>query len=109
MPTDDEWTELTRYVIGDPTCNPNTGCSPAGIALKTDAWGGDNSSGFTALPAGVRDSDGDFFDLGDLAGLWSSSVDGADAWGRVLFSDLSGVDCSSYGQASGFSVRCLKN
>ncbi len=106
--TDAEWTELTRYVIGDPTCNPNTGCSPAGIALKTDAWGGDNSSGFTALLAGYRYNSG-FVDLGDGAYFWSSSENIPDySWYRFLQSGSTKVFRDYNGQIHGYSVRCLR-
>jgi len=92
-------------------------CSTAGGKMKeigTTHWttpntGATNSSGFTVLPAGYRDSDGSFYDLGSSTNLWSSSVSGRDAWRQSLDYAHATVFRSVYVQAYGFSVRCLKD
>lgn len=100
VPSDKEWTELTSFLGGEEV---------AGKKIKTAAWGGDNSSGFSALPAGYRGSYGYFSNLGDDGLWWSSSPLGGFAIARGLYSGYSDVGRSDYDPQSGFSVRCLKN
>jgi len=50
-----------------------------------------------------------FYGLGTSIYFWSSSVSGANAWGRGLNSSYSTVYRGPLDQAHGFSVRCLKN
>ena len=101
VPTDDEWTELTESLGGEDI---------AGNVLKTQEWGGTNSSGFTALPGGGRNGYlGYFFGEGTYGTWWSSSAFGTnDAWFRSLASDYDYVFRSSSSLRFGFSVRCLK-
>jgi uncharacterized protein (TIGR02145 family) len=80
-----------------------------GEKLKTSTWGGNNSSGFTALPGGLRDTDGSFYFEGTGANFWSSSPSGDDALGRLLDSSSVGVGRGAGIRASGFSVRCLRD
>jgi uncharacterized protein (TIGR02145 family) len=81
----------------------------------TPAWNGTNSSGFSALPSGVRyDSSGSFGAGGYIAGYWwSSSANGADnAWYRQLYYGYANVYRNSsnlYGKRYGFSVRCVRD
>ena len=72
--------------------------------------GATNSSGFTALPAGVRYTDGSFNYIGSTAYFWSSSASsGSNAWTRHLNTSYSTVYRYSYNKAHGFSVRCLRD
>ena len=102
VPSDEEWTQLTQSLGGEDV---------AGVAMKSEEWGGNNSSGFSALPAGSRDfSNGYFYNEGSSGDWWSSSANGADAaWYRYLFSDDDFVYRSNYYLRYGFSVRCLQN
>ncbi|MCX6278814.1 MAG: fibrobacter succinogenes major paralogous domain-containing protein [Bacteroidetes bacterium] len=109
LPTDEEWTTLISYLGG---------IDVAGGKLKETGYahwiapnaGADNSSGFTALPGGVRDLSGSFADLSDNGGWWSSSwSDASNAWHRGLISDLASVLRYNYNKPLGFSVRCIKN
>jgi uncharacterized protein (TIGR02145 family) len=102
VPTDAEWTALETQ-LGGP--------SVAGGKMKTASWGGDNSSGFTALPGGARNgsSDGVFNMLGDRGFWWSSSSSGATVWSRYLYSAGPQVIRTDYSQTIGFSVRCLQD
>lgn len=100
VPSDAEWTELTNHLGGEKV---------AGKKMKTSTWNGTNSSGFSALPAGNRDTNGYFSFLGDNGYWWSSSSNGGFAISRRLYSGLSiGPRYDNYPQ-DGFSVRCLKN
>ncbi|MFA4942030.1 MAG: FISUMP domain-containing protein [Patescibacteria group bacterium] len=114
IPTDTEQNDLDQYLTDLPnTCNSSRSgawdCASAGTKLKTSSWGGNNSFGFTALPAGYRYTDGSFYDQGSYANFWSSSISGSSAWNRGLYSGYSTVNRIPYDQAYGFSVRCLKD
>jgi uncharacterized protein (TIGR02145 family) len=113
VPSDAEWTTLTTFLGG---------ASAAGGAMKSTAtqptpggWlapntGATNSSGFTGLPGGSRDSGGGFYSLGNGGGWWSSSDAGSgSAWTRLLdFNDALAFRYNGTPRG-GFSVRCLKN
>jgi len=108
VPTDDDWSTLTIYL------GTNAGSKLAGSyelwndgALRQSADFG--TSGFNALPAGLRGVLGDFGALGDLASFWSSSEDSPGLyWDRYLTSGTSEVIRNNDGQADGYSVRCLR-
>jgi len=105
VPTDAEFTTLTNWLVSD----GGVTAGQEGTALKSVTLDGDNSSGFTALPAGYRSDDGGFDRLGDGAGFWSSSEsDPGHSWGRYLGSGGTEVDRNGGSQANGFSVRCLR-
>ena len=109
VPTDSEWTVLTTFLGG---------ASVAGGALKatsTTYWqspntGATNSSGFSALPGGCRFYFGSFNNVG-YSGLWWSSTasDATSSWYRTMLYDFAVVNRINYYNASGFSVRCVKN
>ncbi|MFM8512371.1 MAG: FISUMP domain-containing protein, partial [Bacteroidota bacterium] len=97
--------------------------SVAGGAMKSTAtqptaggWaspntGATNSSGFTALPGGLRYYSGDFSDVTSDGYWWSSSVSsGSTAWYRNLnYYHGSNITRYNFNRAFGFSVRCLKD
>ena len=110
LPTDDEWHILEDF-LATGTCDSERsgwGCEPAGESLKTSTWGGNNNSGFTAFPAGYRNSNGSFFLLGGRASFWSSSGGGDDAWRRGLDSGFYRVYRDNVSRTRGNSVRCLR-
>ena len=107
VPMDDEWTLLTDELGGS---------SVAGAAMKSSpsdspSWDGTNTSGFSALPGGWRDSnDGTFSDVGDYGYWWSASPGGAFyAWLRGLNSDNDDVFRYIGDLRNGNSVRCLRD
>ena len=113
VPSDAEWTTLENQLGGS---------SVAGGVLKSTAtqptpWGwsspnfeATNSSGFTALPGGFRDYDGDFNGLTDDGCWWSSSFAiGSNGRSRNLNYLTSNFNRSDYFGRLGFSVRCLKD
>jgi uncharacterized protein (TIGR02145 family) len=101
VPTDEEWKELEGTLGGR---------SAAGAAMKTTSWGGTNSSGFSALPGGYRNSDyGYFYNQGDDGDWWSSSPVGTYAWNRLLDSGNSLVARNLDYTRSGLSVRCVRD
>ena len=122
LPTDAEWKVLegnvdSTYPVEDAEWN-GTGYrgDDAGSHLKSDSgWfsnvNGDNSSGYTALPGGKRDSENGVFGLGGNYGGWWSATEGSDinTWYRSLHYNNANVNRSSSRKSIGFSVRCLRN
>jgi uncharacterized protein (TIGR02145 family) len=110
VPSDAEWTTLVNYLGG---------ASVAGGALKeagTSHWSSPNtsatnSSGFSALPGGVRGiSGGSFSRLGNYGYWWSSTeLDGSYAWYRYLYYNNASVGRDRNHKSYGFSVRCLRD
>ena len=104
IPTDANWTILTDN-LGD----------EAGTKMKsTSGWyndgNGTNTSGFAGLPGGRRHDEGDFFDIGDTGGWWSTSESNPYyAWGRFMFGGIGIVQTGGSYKQSGFSVRCIKD
>ena len=113
IPSDCEWMYLENS-LGMTTADQQlTGWRDSGTVgskLSTLTSSGTNSSGFTALLAGYRHTDGTFNNRGTNGLWWSSSEASAtNAHFRFLFSSQVGVYRSSFNKALGFSVRCLKD
>ena len=109
VPTDAEWDILASSIGGE---------SVAGGRMKdagTSRWvrpnnGATNLSNFTALPAGLRYSDGKFRDLGFGAYWWSSTLySDSRAYFRFIFHEDGAIYRFDNLRTNGFSVRCLKD
>ena len=108
VPTDTEWTTLTDYLGG---------LSVAGGKMKSTSslWnspntGADNTSGFSALPGGVRNNTGSFLGIRSNAFFWSATeLDFTNAWSRLLSSSNDDVSRASSNKSFGSSVRCLRD
>ncbi len=124
VPSDGEWNVLVKYLDAnaDTVCGNCVQSSIAGGALKSTAmhptpggWnppntGATNSSGFTALPGGLRDTYGDFNFMAYDGSWWSSSVlSGSAARYRFLNNYTSTIGRYTYDRTSGFSVRCCRD
>lgn len=122
VPSDEEWNALERALGLSSVDARQEGCR--GIhapALKSEAWDGTNVSGFSALPGGDRDCDGNFLNEGDSASFWSSSwssfwsyssssePEGSTAYARLLGSGGDVVARLDYSERYGFSVRCVRD
>ena len=121
VPSDEEWKQLemelgmsrasadTSYgdfdVYGMGERGTDQGAkmkSAAGwLAWEGQLSKGNNSSGFSALPAGDND--------GGMTGCCTTFWCSGDAWGRTLSSTDSKVGRAIYYEYYGLSVRCLKN
>ena len=106
LPTRTEWNTLFTAVDGSST---------AGTKLKsTSGW---NSSGngtdaysFSALPAGLRDGNGNCNDEGKFTYFWSSTADNSDfAYFMYLYYSNGDAYLNYDYKGNGFSVRCLKD
>ncbi len=106
LPTYAEFETLIAAVGGE---------SGAGVKLKSaSGWDGDGNGsddyGFSALPAGDRSSDGDFYYAGYLAYFWSATERGTSI-ARSMYLLYSSGDAYLYVNLKNyaFSVRCLKD
>jgi uncharacterized protein (TIGR02145 family) len=104
-----EWQEL-RTFSGDSISG--------GGKLKeagTSHWhspneGADNSTGFTAMPAGLRYFEGTFSSVSYFTSFWSGTVIGNnDAWYMSLYYDDARIIMNHRSAKHGFSVRCLRD
>lgn len=103
IPTDAEWTALTTAIGED----------VAGTKLKANSslWltnTGTDDYGFSALPAGLRFSDGTFGNLSYVAFFWSSSEYIAfNAWSRAVDDGDPLMFRSDFDKSNGMSLRCI--
>jgi uncharacterized protein (TIGR02145 family) len=118
VPTDSDWNKLVKSIDSDAdtTANSSIQSSSAGTLMKKSdvLWTtntGTNSSGFSALPGGFRNSDGSFSSVRFSAFFWSATEVGSNyAWLRYLNNNNSDVGRVSYFVKSlGASVRCLRD
>ena len=110
LPDSTEWAALFEAVGG---------ASTAGTALKTatgwqtlldDYVPGENTSGFSALPAGYVGNAGDFHYAVYRTYIWSSSEkDENDAWATGLHYNHVNASTFYYAKDRGHAVRCVKN
>lgn len=109
VPSDAEWTTLTTYLGGE---------LAAGGKMKetgTSHWvspntGATNSSGFTALPGGLRSNSGTFDNMGYFGHWWSSTwKECVRSWERSLTTDYGNLFSGDQDQKCGFSIRCIKD
>ncbi len=108
VPGESDWMALTDYLGG---------WTAAGGKMKetgTQYWespnrGATNESGFSGLPGGGRESNGNFAGMGQSAFFWSATRDDvASAWARDLYYDDASVWTFSVPGSLGMSVRCIR-
>ncbi|MGI6330022.1 MAG: FISUMP domain-containing protein [Bacilli bacterium] len=98
-PLDEEWNQIGAFRGND-----------VGKRLKVEGYGnGTNNVGFSAYPAGYRDTPGEFFLTGLCAFWWTSTSSGPNALGRYVDSNSMGIHRGPGIQAYGYSVRCIKD
>ena len=123
VPTDSDWNKLVKFIDSgaDTSSTSSTQSTTAGGKMKstgnntagTGLWnspntGADNTSGFTALPGGVRVG-GSSYNVRDDAFFWSATESGIYAWFRRLYNGNSNVFRGIYNKSNGVSVRCLRD
>jgi uncharacterized protein (TIGR02145 family) len=113
VPSDAEWTMLTTFLGGESVAGgamKSTATQPTPGGWNAPNTGATNSSGFTGLPGGYRDSGGGFGNLGDYGYWWSSSDAGSGfAWVRYLIYGNASAYRNYYYLRGGFSVRCARD
>ncbi len=83
-------------------------------SLKSQTFwtNGNNSSGFNALPSGLKHADGNFNYLGNGEHWWSvSEFSSTYSWFRNVYYGSSGMnrDKSGYSKNTGMGIRCVKD
>jgi uncharacterized protein (TIGR02145 family) len=120
VPTDEEWTTLENYVAANLGISGSVAKALASTIIWTSintsgAIGNDltknNSTGFTALPGGIRSNIGVFNLIRRYGFWWSSTEDNStNAFCQSMYYGGSNLgDYSSGSKENGFSVRCLKD
>jgi uncharacterized protein (TIGR02145 family) len=134
VPTDAEWTTMIQTL--DPSQVVNSGnvstfngaqSTTAGFVMKSTVtnssngsglgWNpanpaseGNNTSGFSALPGGVRPLSGNFAIIRDNAIFWSATeFVTSTAWNRELYYNAGVVIRTTSAKSDGASVRCLRD
>ncbi|HAM11656.1 MAG TPA: hypothetical protein DCP74_15630 [Bacteroidales bacterium] len=109
VPDNEEWEQLIVF-LGD--------SETAGGKLKVEGlsqWhspntGADNSSSFSALPAGMRYFEGSFSSLSYFTAYWSvNEADNASHYFISLSYLDSKANFSSKSKKHGFSIRCIRD
>ena len=106
LPSKTEWNALFT-AVGDE--------STAGKVLKSQTgWynrgNGTDAFGFSALPAGGRNGDEDYYNEGDYAYFWSSTeLNSSYAYRMYLDYGSVSATLSFKNKDDGFSVRCVKD
>ena len=117
LPSDTEWKQLEMYIGMSQSDADNTDerGTNEGTKLKaTYGWSangnGTDEYGFTALPGGMRNSAGYFFQAGLCAYFWSSTEDGSFyACYRSLSYNTGIYRSNTGGKGDAFYVRCIKD
>jgi len=119
IPTDKEWKVLSIY-LGEVGDDKFSGL-PTGEKMKNssgwcDAYGnadgnGNNSSGFSGLPGGKRNSNGSFGAVGMEGSWWSTSNEANADWGafNVFLRGDPWYQRNYTNKKKGLSVRCVKD
>jgi uncharacterized protein (TIGR02145 family) len=106
IPSGQEWAVLTDFLgVKD----------GVGTKMKsTSGWAnngnGNNSSGFSGLPGGLRGNEGIFYDVGYFGYWWHSTTNGPFiGWSCALFYDIGEIHSFTRFKNAGLSVRCLRD
>jgi uncharacterized protein (TIGR02145 family) len=107
VPSDAEWTILENYLGGSSVAG---GKMKAVSSLWISPNIASNTSGFSGLPGGLRDSDGNYNAIGNYGDWWSFTESSTtNGWYRYLSYNYVNSYRFSGGKKAGFSVRCLRD
>jgi len=107
IPSDDEWKRLAVFLGGEGIAAGKLKTLNFRVLPGVDV---DNSTGFSAVPAGSRNCLDGFFGKEMAAFFWSSTQSGDfEAWNRELGSASNAIQRVSVNKSLGLSVRCIKD
>lgn len=133
VPSDGEWTQLVDYVVAlgfpnqidDPNAAGNAlkSCRQVNSPLSGDCntslhprWNEDGTHhgfdefGFSGLPGGSREGNGNFGTIGYFGYWWSTTGSHRGfAWFRFMIYGSGGINRLGHDKKSGYSVRCLRD
>ncbi len=109
IPSDSEWTTLTNYLSG-PAIAGGTMKSTGTTLWASPNTNATNSSGFTGLPGGLRDSFGVFYNITSHGYWWTLSELNSLSGYSYSLSYLNGLAYwNGHTKTYGFSVRLINN
>ena len=108
VPTDGEWTNLENYITSQ-GFNGTEGTALKSSSVWLSGSNGTDDYGFSAIPGGYRDANGDYGNVLGNGYWWSSSSSGGNAWYRRLNNVNPIVNRFYSSPRRGFSVRCLRD
>ena len=109
VPTDREWSALTAFLGGEAVAGGKMKAA-GGSRWRTPNEAATNSSGFSALPGGLRGIDGVFAFGAQSAYFWTSAEHSPMlGWYRVLNYHVATVVRSGEEKIDGMSVRCVRD
>jgi uncharacterized protein (TIGR02145 family) len=109
VPKVEDWSYLREFLGDSATIGGNL--KEAG----TEHWltpnrGADNSSGFTALPGGIRYFEGTYSSIRSYASFWSASMPVTnELWSISLYFADEAFKMNHRSRKYGFSIRCVKD
>ncbi len=109
IPSNTEWTLLTDYLGGKLVAGGKI--KETGMVLwDSPNTGATNESGFSAVPAGSRQQNAVFSEIGGY-GFWWSNLDYSTTSAWYYFVGYKDIEVTEFltGKQSGLSIRCLKN
>jgi uncharacterized protein (TIGR02145 family) len=121
--TDTDWITLADFLISNNYGYEGSGSDIGKSLASATGWAPDpvggnvgnditsnNSSGFTAVPAGSRNGNGLFSSLGRYAAWWTSSEkSGMSGVYRDMYSKMNTLNSGGANKKNAASVRCVKN
>ncbi len=123
VPADTEWSALTDYLISNGFGYDGSGTNILKSMASVAGWETcqipgsigyeplmNNSSGFNALPGGIRFQNGTFYSMGSAAWWWTSTPYSiSTAWYRSLNNYTTSVKRDNSHSAFALSVRCIRD
>ena len=112
LPTYDEWNVLIAFLGGFSVAGTELKDTNTVLWVDHDELLATNSSGFSAIPGGLRRPDEGYYFLGYMAFFWSASEDepGSNWAHRIMLEhEESDVERDEEAKSGGLSVRCIKD
>jgi uncharacterized protein (TIGR02145 family) len=107
VPSDTEWFLLSNYLGVEAGGKMKSSGTQFWLAPNTGAT---NLSGFSGLPAGIRNYDGAFYEIGSSGYWWTNSLEGNGFyWNRSLNSTNPDISRNYRPPRVGHSVRCVRD
>jgi uncharacterized protein (TIGR02145 family) len=108
IPLREDWQKLIEF-LSDTITGGNSLKIKGSQHWPSSDISADNSTGFSALPSGIRYFEGTFSSINTFTSFWSGTEPGKnDLWYISLYSGSSVVSMRHISKKYGFSVRCVK-
>jgi len=112
LPTYDEWNVLIDFLGGFMVAGTELKDTNTILWIDHDLLLATNSSGFSAIPGGLRRPDENYYFIGYMAFFWSASEDEPGSnwvYSIMLEHEEPDVERDEISKMSGLSVRCIKD